>query len=192
MNRRPFHVVTSLHDSRTSHRMIDYKARERRFYGTKPFPEIYYLSGEEEVIIAEIVRDLSKALDWKIAAFNCCRDHIHMLVICSEEEIPKIMHRLKGKTARVCNAHRAVKGINPLDATNGRYTPTVLKDKSTPFWTQKYYCKPIPDLEYYWNTVNYINENRVKHGLPDHPKLKSTIESFVLDFDQCFADCKNQ
>lgn len=123
-NRIAYHIVTSLHDSRTSSRMIEYRARERRFFGTKPYQEVYPLTFEEEVLIAQTVRDLVQELDWRIAAFNCCRDHIHLLVVCEEEDVTKIMHRLKGRTARVCNAHRAAKGINPLGGAD-YYNPTI-------------------------------------------------------------------
>lgn len=195
-NRIAYHIVTSLHDSRTSSRMIEYRARERRFFGTKPYQEVYPLTFEEEVLIAQTVRDLVQELDWRIAAFNCCRDHIHLLVVCEEEEVPKIMHRLKGRTARVCNAHRAAKGINPLGGACednplvgvDNYNPTILKDKSTPFWAQKFHRKPIRSLEQYWNTYNYIMRNRAKHGLPHHPQLRGIIEQFVKTYEVCFSD----
>lgn len=214
-NRIAYHIVTSLHDSRTSSRMIEYRARERRFFGTKPYQEVYPLTFEEEVLIAETVRDLVLELNWRIAAFNCCRDHIHLLVVCEEEEVTKIMHRLKGRTARVCNAHRTAnrraKGINPLGGacevnpldgssdvnpfdsscdtkSHEYYNPTILKDKSTPFWAQKFHRKPIRSLDQYWNTYNYIFGNRAKHGLPLHPQLRGVIEQFVKTYEECFSD----
>src|SRR5690606_13681617 len=99
-------------------------------------------------------------------ALNVCRDHMHLLVRCNAEDVSKIMHRIKGRTARVCNAHRAAKGINPLDATGGRYEPRVLKDRSIPFWTQKYHCKRIKTTDQLVNTLVYIRNNRLKHQLP--------------------------
>lgn len=193
MNLQAFHLVTSLHDSRTSSRMIEYRARERRFFGTKPYQEVYPLTMEEEVLIAETVRELVLELNWRIAAFNCCRDHIHLLVVCEEEDVTKIMHRLKGRTARVCNAHRAAKGINPLGGAcdnkpHEYYNPTIVKDKSTPFWAQKFHRKPIRSLDQYWNTYNYIIGNRAKHGLPHHPQLRGVIEEFVKTYEECFSD----
>lgn len=196
MNLQAYHLVTSLHDSRTSSRMIEYRARERRFFGKKPYQEVYPLTMEEEVLIAETVRDLVLELNWRIAAFNCCRDHIHLLVVCEEEELTKIMHRLKGRTSRVCNAHRTAnrraKGINPLGGacdtkSHDYYNPTILKDKSTPFWAQKFHRKPIRSLDQYWNTYNYIFGNRAKHSLPHHPQLRGVIEQFVKTYEECFS-----
>ena len=91
------------------------------------------MSMEEETLIAKEVFRLSDELDFVVAALNLCRDHMHLLVYCEEDEVPKIMHRVKGRTARACNAYRATKGINPLDATNGKYEPRTLKDKINPF-----------------------------------------------------------
>lgn len=168
-----FHLTTNLHDSRTSRRMIVYRARERRFHGTLPYPDVYYMSMEEERLIA-------KELDFEVIALNLCRDHMHLLIYCERDEVPKIMHRVKGRTARACNVYRAAKGINPLDATNGRYEPRTLKDKSIPFWTQKYHCKVICNPDQLLNTIAYIRNNRKKHGLPANPALQNLIDKNQL------------
>lgn len=171
-----FHLTTCLHDSRTSRRMIVYHARERRFNGTLPYPDIYYMSPEEEYLVAKEVFALVEELDFGLAALNVCRDHMHLLVYCDEDEIPKMMHRIKGRTARVCNAHRASKGINPLDATRGVYDPRKLKDKSIPFWTQKYYYKRVRSTDQLSNTLRYIQNNRKKHGLLFNHALQELID----------------
>jgi REP element-mobilizing transposase RayT len=176
-NKFPFHITTSLHDSRTSERMIKYKARERRFEGTKPDPEVFPMTKEEEELIATTVADIAKEDNLNIAAFNLCWDHMHILLVCEEEEVPKIMHKIKGRTARACNVLRN-KGINPLDA--------IRKDGSIPFWTQKYGCKPITSDDQFWNTYNYIEKNKVKHDLPKNPKLEKIILGFVKTNEDCF------
>ena len=176
-NKFPFHITTSLHDSRTSERMIKYKARERRFEGTKPDPEVFPMTKEEEELIATTVADIAKEDNLNIAAFNLCWDHMHILLVCEEEEVPKIMHKIKGRTARACNVLRN-KGINPLDA--------IRKDGSIPFWTQKYGCKPITSDDQFWNTYNYIENNKVKHDLPKNPKLEKIILGFVKTYEDCF------
>jgi REP element-mobilizing transposase RayT len=176
-NKFPFHITTSLHDSRTSERMIKYKARERRFEGTKPDPEVFPMTKEEEELIATTVADIAKEDNLNIAAFNLCWDHMHILLVCEEEEVPKIMHKIKGRTARACNVLRN-KGINPLDALR--------KDGSIPFWTQKYGCKPITSDDQFWNTYNYIENNKVKHNLPKNPKLEKIILGFVKTYEDCF------
>ena len=176
-NKFPFHITTSLHDSRTSERMIKYQARERRFNGTKPDPEVFPMTKEEEELIATTVAEIAKEDNLNIAAFNLCWDHMHILLVCEEEEVPKIMHKIKGRTARACNVLRN-KGINPLDALR--------KDGSIPFWTQKYGCKPITSDDQFWNTYNYIENNKIKHNLPKNPKLEKIILGFVKTYEDCF------
>lgn len=176
-NKFAYHVTTSIHDSRTSERMIKYKARERRFDGTKPDPEVFPMTKEEEELIATTVSDIAKEDNLNIAAFNLCWDHMHILLVCEEVEVPKIMHKIKGRTARACNVLRN-KGINPLDIMR--------KDGSMPFWTQKYGCKPITTDDQFWNTYNYIEKNKVKHNLPKNPKLEKSILGFVKTYEECF------
>jgi REP element-mobilizing transposase RayT len=176
-NKFAFHITTALHDSRTSDRMVKYKARERRFEGTKPDPEVFPMTKEEEELIASTVADIVREDKLNIAAFNLCWDHMHILLVCEEEDVPKIMHKIKGRTARACNMLRN-KGINPLDVLH--------KDGSTPFWTQKYGCKPVTTEEHFWNTYNYIENNKVKHDLPKNPKLEKIIFGFVKTYEDCF------
>lgn len=171
-----FHLTTNIHDSRTSARMITYRARERRFNGTLPYPEVYYMSMEEEFLVAREVFALVGELGFGLVAMNVCRDHMHLLVYCSEEEVPVIMCRIKGRTARVCNAYRATKGIHPLDATRGVYEPRKLKDKSIPFWTQKYHRRKVQSTDQLLNTLRYIENNRKKHGLPFNSALQELID----------------
>lgn len=176
-NKFAFHITTAVHDSRTSERMVKFNARERRFGGTKPDPEVFPMTKEEEELIASTVAEIVKEDKLNIAAFNLCWDHMHILLVCEEEEVPKIMQKIKGRTARACNVLRN-KGINPLDALR--------KDGSTPFWTQKYGCKPVTTEEYFWNAYNYIENNKVKHNLPKNPKLEKIILGFVKSYEDCF------
>lgn len=175
-SKHAYQITTAIHDSRTSDRMIKYKARERRFYGTKPEAEVFPMSKEIEELIANTIASIVRAENLNIAAFNLCRDHMHILLVCEEIEVARVMHKIKGRTARACNVY---KGINPLDAIH--------KDGSTPFWAQKFGCKPISSEEQFWHTVNYIERNRAKHNLPNNPTLKAIISTFVKSYEACFA-----
>lgn len=77
-----YHITTAIHDSRTSQRMIDYCARERRFDGEKPLPDVNYMSKEIEELIAVTVSEIVNEEKLTIAAFNLCRDHMHILRMC--------------------------------------------------------------------------------------------------------------
>ncbi len=107
-NKFAFHITTSLHDSRTSPRMLEFKVRERRFDGSKPNAEVNPLTKEEEELIATTVSEIAKEDDLNIAAFNLCRDHMHILLVCEEGEISSIMQKIKAKTARAVNILRGI------------------------------------------------------------------------------------
>lgn len=180
-----FHITASLHDSRTSKRMIEFSARQRRFGGQKPKAVVLPLKRSDEELIATTVEDLVNEFDLSIPAFNLCWDHMHLILYCTAEEVPVIMHKIKGRTARECNKLRDPKGINLSTGINprGRDFPrgrTVLKDKSTPFWSQKFYCKPITSELQLKNTINYIVNNKIKHGLPENKELEKIISRFTV------------
>lgn len=164
--KKAFHITTAIHDSRTSQRMIDYKVREKRYNGTLPEPQIYPFSEEDEIVISKTIAQIVKDDKLNIMAYNICRDHIHILLVCETEEVDKIVGKIKGKTARVFNSN---KGIYPLIENK--------TEKSVPVWTQKFGCKEITSDEQLWNTVEYIRNNRIKHGLSDSSSGGSSSSS---------------
>lgn len=177
-DKKAYHITTALHDSRTSQRMIDYKVRQKRDGGTNPLPNYTKLSAEEEISITEEVIAIAQEKQLNIMAYNICGDHIHLLLVCEEEEVPKIMQKIKGRTARV---HNSNKGINPLVQKEN--------EKSVPLWTQKYGCKDIKDDAQLHNTINYIQTNRAKHDLPSNKALQSLVNNPILnqDYDTVFT-----
>lgn len=184
-NKFAYHITTCIHDSRTSERMIKYKARERRFEGTKPDPEVFPMTKEEEELIAATVADIVREDKLNIATFNLCWDHMHILLVCEEEEVSKIVQKIKAKTARAVNIFRGKtkvvedynKGAGSLGLARG--------EKQNSLWTQKYHCKPITSDDQFWNTHNYIEKNKVKHDLPKNPKLEKIILGFVKTYEDC-------
>ena len=229
-NKFAFHITTSLHDSRTSPRMLEFKVRERRFGGSKPNAEVNPLSKEEEELIATTVAEIAKEDDLNIAAFNLCWDHMHILLVCEEGEISGIMQKIKAKTARAVNILRGItkvvehgqtsynkgacsynkgacsldeiemetsrnKGAGSLDDTENTGSlddrsavhriDTPRGEKQNSLWTQKFGCKPIVSDEQFWNTVHYIENNKVKHKLPRNPKLETIISRFVKTYEDC-------
>ena len=101
--KRPWHITTAVHDSRTSDRMIEYDVRRLRDHGTRPYPEPMLLSTEEEIIITETVAKIVKEDKLNVLAYNICFDHMHLLLVCEEEEVPKIVGKIKSMTARAVN-----------------------------------------------------------------------------------------
>ena len=84
---------------------------------------------------------------YKVLAYNFCKDHLHFLVACKKEELPKIMQKIKGITSLERN-----RKFNPTDRQ---------------LWQQKYFEKVVYNDEYLENTIHYILNNRKKHGLKE-------------------------
>ena len=177
--KKPWHITTAIHDSRTSQRMIDYKVREKRAMGTMPEPQINYLTDKDEMVIAETVFVLVKEQNLNILAFNVCKDHIHIVLVCEEEDVNEIVRKIKGRTAREVNLNN---GIQPLVKEKG--------EKSIPLWTQKFGCKEIVDENQLVNTINYIKTNRAKHQLPDNSikGFKPLVESIACSYEHAFRE----
>jgi REP element-mobilizing transposase RayT/type I restriction-modification system DNA methylase subunit len=153
--KKAFHITTATHDSRTSQRMVDYKVRELRDSGLNPKAQPIWLEPEDEILITNTIAEIIKEDELNVMAYNICGDHIHLLLVCEEEEVTKIVGKIKGKTSRMYHSN---KGINPLVQKG--------EEKSVPLWTQKFGCKEIEDEKQLWNTVEYIQNNRIKHDLP--------------------------
>ncbi|MEN3325008.1 TaqI-like C-terminal specificity domain-containing protein [Mariniflexile soesokkakense] len=197
---RAFHITTSIHDSRTSERMVKYKARERRDNGTNPYPNVIYFTPEGDLLITQTIAEIVKEDSLKVLAYNICADHIHLLLVCEEAEIPGIMQKVKGRTSFVVGRSMEVpKGLKPLGIEDK--TPlskeiepieigeTTQNEKHKPFWSQKYYTKPVETQAHLATAIAYIEHNRSKHELPQHSRaINDIIDGFCTTLDDAFKD----
>ncbi len=134
-DKKAFHITTATHDSRTSERMIKYKVREKRDNGTKPHADPEWLSMDEELLITKIVSEIVIEDQLNVLAYNICGDHMHLLLVCEEGEVPRVMQKIKSKTARAVNIHRGITREHaPLSNAERGVTQHSL-------WTQKFGCK---------------------------------------------------
>ncbi len=205
--KRAWHITTATHDSRTSQRMIDYKVRLLRDHGMRPYADPMWLDPMEEKIVTETVAEIVKADGLNVLAYNVCGDHMHLVLVCEEEEVPKIVGKIKSMTARAVNIAmgRTTAGHAPLSEENGTcadvgtagHAPLSERDDAdadvgtaghaplsrendTPadagrsprgetqcsLWTRKYGCVELDSAEYLYNAIEYVKNNRKKHGLP--------------------------
>ncbi len=175
----PYHITTAIHDSRTSDRMITYNVREKRANGSIPEPQVIWLTEEEEELITKTVVEIIEQDNLNVLAYNICRDHMHLLLVCEEQERDSIVQKIKAKTARAVNILRGV--TVPSSSTTREHAPLSLAkeaplsiekvektrgEKQNSLWTQKYGCNKIEDDQQLNNTVEYIRNNRIKHNLP--------------------------
>ncbi|KAA6302925.1 MAG: Modification methylase TaqI [Candidatus Ordinivivax streblomastigis] len=164
-----FHVTTAIHDSRTSQRMIDYNVREKRFNGTLPNPQIFPLDAQDELIITKTIAEIVQADNLNVLAYNICRDHLHIIIVCESEELDNIVRKLKGKSSQ-----KLKEFLN------------IPKDDVFKLWTQKFGYKEIINNEQLYNTIEYIETNRIKHELPDNKGLQPLVNTMLCTIDHAF------
>ncbi|MBN2411711.1 transposase [candidate division KSB1 bacterium] len=147
-----YHITWVTHNSRTSQRMITYQVKRQS-------PLILDTDDEREItsIIAQIVNEDNL----QILAYNICKDHIHLILLCHEEEISNIVRKLKGKSTQLYKQRHNIQEIFHL-------------------WAQKFSCTVIEDEEQLVNSIEYVKYNRLKHALTDDKKLKQLIECMII------------
>ncbi|MFA5296742.1 MAG: N-6 DNA methylase [Lutibacter sp.] len=205
-SKKAFHITTAVHDSRTSQRMIDYKVREKRHHGANPYPTVNYFTNKDEFIITQTIATIVKEDHLNVMAYNICADHIHLLLVCEEEEVSKIVQKIKSVTSKEIHRTReqdaalarehALLPIEqdatstrehaplPIDSlhaplpTNSLHAPLPTKN-ALPLWTQKFGCKEIESETQLTHTLEYIKNNRAKHNLPPFSK------EILLDKGEC-------
>ncbi len=180
-----YHITTATHDSRTSQRMVEHKVRQKRDNGARPYPEAIWLEPADEEVIMETLAGIVKEDKLNVLAANICGDHMHLLLVCEEEEVPKIVKKIKGRTSRALHSNKGItnKGFKPLVEGEGKKEG----EKSVPLWTQKFGCKEITNQEQLENTIDYIQHNRAKHELPVNKTLQKHIDSMLCGYDQAYA-----
>lgn len=121
-DKKAYHITTATHDSRTSQRMIDHKVRLLRDNGKRPKAEGIWLEEEDEIKIAQTVATIIEEDKLNVMAFNICGDHLHLLLVCNEEEVTKIVGKIKAITAKIHNREKGitVKVQEEISTSKGR------------------------------------------------------------------------
>ncbi|MBN1339227.1 MAG: transposase [Bacteroidales bacterium] len=168
--KKAWHVTWVTHDTRTSERMIKYKVRERRASGKMHVDRSVYLENGDALKVSEIITGIVIEDNYNCLAYNICNDHVHILLVCEEEELPNIVRKLKGKSAQKFKEHLGIS-----------------KDETYNLWAQKFHRKPIKSDQQLLNVIEYIKTNRIKHGLPDMSKgLQPLAQRMTCTYDHAF------
>ena len=188
--KKAWHITTATHNSRYSQRMFDNHIK---------LEEAVWLSAEEEEIVMDTLAGIVNADKLNVLACNICGDHLHLLLVCEEEAVPKIVQKIKSMTARACNIAmgRAIpltREHAPLQVENT--TPTIGTREHAPLqcrgttqyhlWTQKFHTVEVTSTEQLQNTIHYIEHNRVKHELPESKKLLQLTKQFCCTIQHAF------
>jgi len=159
-----WHITTATHNSRYSQRMFDNNVKTG---------DAIWLDNEDEIIITKTIAEIVKENNLNVIEYNICGDHMHLLLVCEEEELTNIVGKIKGKTARLRNSN---KGINPLVRQDG--------EKAVSLWTQKFGKSEIKDENYLNNAIEYIRNNRIKHKLPENKEIEKLKKEFLCSIEQ--------
>ncbi len=92
--KKAWHVTTATHNSRYSQRMFDNHVK----IGTP-----VWLTDKEEIIVTETIAEIVEKDKLNMLAYNICGDHAHMIIVCTENELPRIVQKIKAMSARACN-----------------------------------------------------------------------------------------
>jgi len=164
--KKAWHITTATHNSRYSQRMLDNHV---------VVGEPVWFDSDDEICITQTVKDIVLTDKLNVLEYNICGDHMHILLVCDEQELTDIVKKIKGRTARLRNSN---KGINPLVRLDG--------EKPVPVWTQKFGKSEIKDEEYLANAIEYIRNNRKKHELPEIEAIEELKKEFLSTIDQAF------
>ena len=173
----PFLVTWVTHNSRVSERMVKLEIQ-------KGNPVL--LGKKAESSITRSIGNIVRADKLKVLSYNICRDHIHIVLVCAEDELTNIVRKLKSVSAREHNIAMGVtngkdKGASPLVSNSRGETQNRL-------WAQKFNRSLIYSDDGLANAIGYVNENRLKHRLP--PLRKKTcllITDMLCSIEEAFT-----
>ncbi len=154
-----WHVTWVTRNSRISERMTLYKVKLEN-------PVI--LTDEMRNIIVESIKRKTQEEALEIYAFNVLLDHVHILIKSSETEFEEIVRKLKGYSS-----YQISKTLGYTLKSQG---------KQTKIWAKSFSKTLIRDMNHLGESVNYIKNNHLKHGVSQCKALSvfspSTIKQY--------------
>ena len=172
--KKAYHLVFTTHNSRISQRMIDLKIIKG---------PAFELNLEEEIELTKIFKQIVLEQHYNCLAYNICKDHVHIIIVCEEEELNTIAKILKGKSSYLYQSN----GFKPIGES---------------LWSQKFFFANLNEFiwsdispkpghsatdTYLENAIQYIKTNREKHELTNSKELINCIKDFVVDVDIAFS-----
>ena len=91
-DKQAFHIVLTTHNSRTSQRMIDYGVIKG---------DAIELNLNEEIELTKIIGNIISESKMKCIAYNICKDHVHLIVVCEGTELTSIIQKIKSISSKM-------------------------------------------------------------------------------------------
>jgi REP element-mobilizing transposase RayT len=145
--------------------------------------EAEWFDEKDEVIITETISEIVKNDKLNVIEYNICGDHMHILLVCNENELSKIVGKLKSVSAKVRNRTRGYTSAGESESRG--HAPLTEESSATsgitqrPVWTQKFGKSEIKDDEHLENAIEYIRNNRIKHELPENKEVEKIKKEFL-------------
>lgn len=156
-----YHITWVTHSARVSERM--------KRYGADKDLHPLILTLKQEIEITGYISNIAKQDLFSILAYSICRDHVHLLIACEENQRDKIVGKLKGKSAQLYKINHGIKN-------------------EFHFWAQKYNYWTIISDEQLSNVFEYVTYNRLKHNLEENAELQGIIDSMLTSFEKIFEN----
>ena len=184
--KKAWHITTATHNSRYSQRMFDNHVKTA---------DAIWLDEKDEIIISETIAEIVKKDNLNVIEYNICGDHMHLLLVCEEDKLTKIVGKLKSVSGKNRNIEKGIttRGHAPLSdsvaTTEEKKIENAIrlsdieeekeKKKYNALWTQKFGKSEIKDENYLNNAIEYIRDNRIKHELPKSKEIEKIKKEFL-------------
>lgn len=168
-----YHIVLTTHNSRYSNRMKKYNV-------IKGPPRL--LSPYEELILTRIISDIMKESNYKCIAYNVCKDHVHMIMVCSAKNLSKCMQKLKSVSSKLFHRHPR---INPSLTRLQKFFRVNVDPNGFAQISSR--SGRIYKASHLANAIHYIKHNRKKHNLPEIEGLQEVIEDFTMSTEEAYG-----
>jgi REP element-mobilizing transposase RayT len=136
------------------------------------------LSAEQEVTIAKYLAEIIQKDSMTVLAGNICQDHVHLLLVCKKQHVARIVQKLKAVSARRFNiayGYTVCQEKKPMRLNLPQHRGHTQRH----LWTQKYANTSVQNDEHLLRTIEYIQYNRLKHGLPTNEPLQRVLETMI-------------
>ena len=112
-NKKAYHLVFTTHNSRVSQRMIKLNIQKG--------PALT-LNLDQEIALTKFFKQIILENHYHCLAYNICKDHVHIIIVCEEDEVNTIAKTLKGKSSYLYQSN----GFKPI---------------GEPLWSQKFFLR---------------------------------------------------
>lgn len=150
-----YHITWNIHCSRVSERMILYKVKSE---------QAIWLDEYWRLEIAKYLVSIINVDKLIILALNVLSDHVHIILVCKSKDRDNIVRKLKGKSSQM---YKQAIGLKTLGFH---------------LWNQKYGRIIIANEERLFAAIEYIENNHLKHGLPESVKFRCLVKDVVSPY----------